>query len=103
MKLKSLVVALFVTLMTSTAFAQQWQRVNAYVSVSNNQVSAQVSNSLVPMMQCRGYVYGQTQYGLVRNAWFNDFVPFNQYRFAYVGTFPNEFFVNGWANIECLF
>jgi hypothetical protein len=102
LKLKSLFVVLALTV-ASSAFAQQWRQVNAFANVSQNQVSVQVSNSLIPMMQCRGYVYGQTQTGFVRNAWFADVVPYMQYRYAYVGTFAGEYFVRGWANIECLF
>jgi hypothetical protein len=93
----------FTVLLTfaSSAFAQ-WLPLNAAANINQNQVSVNVTNGLYPLIECQGRVFGRTQYNAIRTAWFHDLVPYGQYRFAYVNTFPGEFFVEGWNDIRCI-
>ncbi len=100
MKLKSLFVALTITVMSSSAFAQ-WYPVQAYVTWNQTQASAQVANHFGWPVRCQGNVFGVTQFGVHRSAWFDQIIPAGQYRYAVVGVFPGEFFINGYANINC--
>jgi hypothetical protein len=100
MKLKALLLTVFLTF-ASSAFAQ-WFPLNAAANINSNQVSVTVTNRLYPMIECQGAVFGRTQYNAIRTAWFRDLVPYGQYRFAYVNTFPGEFFVEGWNDIRCI-
>ena len=102
MKLKSLIVAAFLTVTTS-AFAN-WFPARANVSVLPGQVAVEVFNPYYEPIICNGQVFGQTSYGQVFNAFFAEqFLPAGGYRFAYVQTTPFAPFVGGWANIHCRF
>ena len=102
MKLKSLIIALFLTLTTS-AFAQLFPA-NPVVTVLPGQVAAQVYNPYYEPIICNGQVFGQTARGAVFNAFFvEQLMPAGSYRFATVVTNAYNPFVGGWANINCRF
>lgn len=101
MKIKTLAVSLCLTLMTSSAFAQ-WFPVNAHVTWNNFQVTAQVANNFGFLVRCQGNVFGINQFGLQKFAWFDQVIPAGQYRFAAINALPGEYFVNGFARINCI-
>lgn len=102
MKLKSLFIALFLTLTTS-AFAQFFSA-NPVVTVLPGQVAAQVYNPYYEPIVCNGQVFGQTARGPVFNAFFTEqLMPAGSYRFATVVTNAFTPFIGGWANINCRF
>lgn len=102
MKLKSLIIALFLTAATS-AFAQFF-RANPSVTIFPGQVSAQVYNPYYEPIICNGQVFGQTARGPVFSAFFAEqLMPAGSYRFATVVTNAFNPFVGGWANIHCRF
>lgn len=61
----------------------------------------QVINPMGYQAYCQGYVFGQTQNGMVMNSWFSSYLPAGGYAYAYVQAMPPYYFVNSWANIEC--
>lgn len=101
MKVKSLLFILALTVMSSSAFAQ-WYPVQAHVTWNQFQATAQVANHFGWPVRCQGNVYGVTQFGFHRSAWFDQIIPAGQYRVAVVGVFPGEVFVKGFANINCM-
>lgn len=102
MKLKSLIVAAFLTLSTS-AFAQWFPGV-VQVSVLPGQVAFRVVNPNYRPIICSGQVFGQTIAGPVYTTYFVEqyLVP-GDVRFAYVVATPFAPFATGWANIHCRF
>lgn len=102
MKLKALLVTLFLTLTTS-AFAQ-WFPARVVVVVLPGQVAAQVVNPYYEPIICNGQVFGQTFSGPVFTTYFTEqFLPAGGFRYAYVQTTPLLPFATGWANIHCRF
>jgi hypothetical protein len=100
MKIRSLVVALFLTV-SGQAFAQ-WFPAPASVTVLPGQVAAQIVNPYLNPIICSGQVYGQTFRGQIFNTYFYEqFIPAHGYRIAYVGTTAFFPFVTGWANVQC--
>ncbi len=102
MKLKALLVALFLTLTTS-AFAQFFPaRVD--VVVLPQQVAAQVVNPYLQPVICNGQVFGQTFGGQIFTTYFTEqYIPAGGFRYAYVQTTALLPFATGWANIHCRF
>ena len=103
MKLKALLIALSVSLASTSAFAQ-WFPARINMLVLPGQVSAEVFNPYYEPIICRGEVYGQTIQGPVFNAFFiEQFLPAGGFRYAFVQTTPFAPFIGGWANIYCRF
>lgn len=101
MKLRSLLVAAFFALVTSSAFAQ-WFPAQVRASVLPGQVAFQVVNPTYYPMVCNGQVFGQTIYGHVFSAgFFNQLIVPGGFRYAYVNAVPYAPFSHGWANIVC--
>lgn len=102
MKLKALLIGLFLTVTTS-AFAQFFPaRVD--VVVLPGQVAAQVVNPYYEPIICNGQVFGQTFGGQIFTTYFAEqFLPAGGFRYAYVQTTPLLPFATGWANIHCRF
>lgn len=99
MKLKSLVMALALTL-SASAFA--WFPANPRMYVLPLEARAEVTNFTGWPIRCQGYVFGRTFYGFVRQAWFDQVIFPGQFRIAVVGAFPADPFVQGWAQINCM-
>ncbi len=100
MKLKALVLGLFLTLST-TSFAY-WFPARVDVVVLPGQVAAQVINPYLQPVICNGQVFGQTVGGQVFTTYFvEQFLPAGGFRYAYVQTTPFLPFLTGWANIHC--
>jgi hypothetical protein len=103
MKLKTLVLAACLSLLTTSAFAQ-WFPGQVRVSVLPGQVAFQVFNPHYRPIACNGQVFGQTVYGHVFTAgFFNQILPVGGFRMAYVNAVPYAPFARGWANIQCQF
>lgn len=101
MKLRSLLVAAFFALVTSSAFAQ-WFPGYVTASVLPGQVSFQVANPTYYPILCNGQVFGQTVYGHVFTTGFiNQVLVPGDFRYAYVNAVPYAPFSRGWANIVC--
>ena len=86
-----------------SADAQQmgWFNVNANVDVSPSVVRATVSNNSPYTWYCRGNAFGRTQYGQWVENNFHFSVPPGQYRYGYVNSGMNSYFVQGDANVRC--
>ncbi|MCM2350370.1 MAG: hypothetical protein NDI69_10145 [Bacteriovoracaceae bacterium] len=99
MKLKSFIVALTLTVMSSSAFA--WVPFNAPVWVIPGQVKVEVANFNQYPIVCKGRALGTLANGQVLQAEFFEQVIYpGQYRYAFV--YSNYVpFVNGWAEILC--
>jgi hypothetical protein len=103
LKLKAVALSLLVFLLSVPAFAQYFPA-QAYVTVLPGRVTAQVYNPYYEPIICNGEVLGQTFFGPVYNAYFNEqFLPAGGYRYAFVQTLPTNHFVNGWARVFCRF
>ncbi len=101
MKLKSLLVALFITLSTSSAFAQ-WFPAQVQATVLPGQVSFVVANPYLQPVVCSGQVFGQTIYGQIFTTYFlEQWMPIGGFSYAYVVATPYAPFAYGWANINC--
>lgn len=102
MKLKLAMVALMITISTSS-FAQFFAA-NPSVTILPGVVTAQVFNPYYEPIICNGQVFGQTFRGPVFNAFFvEQILPAGAYRHATVVTNGFNPFVGGWANIHCRF
>lgn len=102
MKLKTLFIALVLTVLSSPAFAQ-WNA-NAQMFINSNVVVARVTNVWGRPVHCTGQVFGLTSRGYWAQVNFNDIVPAGQWREAGVSTNPYmDPFVNGRSNIWCNF
>jgi hypothetical protein len=100
MKLKSFVVACAFALMSVPALAQ-WFPANARMTVLPFEVRAEVVNFWGWPVRCQGQVFGRTFYGFTRTAWFDQFIPAGQWRFASVYAWPGDNFVWGHSQINC--
>lgn len=101
MKLKSLIVALFVSLLATPAFAQ-WFPAQVQASVLPGQVAFVVANPSFQPVICNGQVFGQTTYGQIFTTYFvEQYMPAGAFRYAYVVASPYAPFLSGWANINC--
>jgi hypothetical protein len=102
MKLK---VLLFTAMLaTATSAMAQFFPAQTFMSVLPGRVSAQVVNPYFQPIVCSGQVFGQTNYGVVLNAFFvEQLLPPGAHRFAFVQTNPWQPFVHGWSNIHCRF
>lgn len=102
MKLKTLIVALFLVAFSSTSFAQTFGA-NAYVQVNSLNITAEVANPYQQPIYCSGRVIGMTYSGHTLYAYVNTVVPAFGYRYAYVYTNAHNPFVNGWSEVVCRF
>ncbi|MFP5519443.1 MAG: hypothetical protein ACLGGX_06035 [Bdellovibrionia bacterium] len=98
--MKSLFATLLLALMLPLS-ANAYFTPNVQFNIQPYQVAAQVYNHTGSLLYCQGYVYGMTQTGVYYNAWFADYVPPMQYRYAYVYSSYPYYFVNAWADIRC--
>jgi hypothetical protein len=96
-------VTLALLLMTSSVLANWFPgRINVFIFPS--QVRVEVYNPYNAPIICHGQVFGQTNDGLIYNAFFvEQFLRPGDFRFAYVQSHPSHYFIGGWATINCHF
>ena len=103
MKVKAFIAAVFFMVFSTAALAQFIPaRVN--VVVLSGQITAQVYNPFHRPIVCNAQVFGQTAYGPVYTAFFNQQLIYpGTDRVAYVTAFYGNPFISGYANAFCQF
>ncbi|MGE5086373.1 MAG: hypothetical protein ACM3MG_08755 [Bacillota bacterium] len=97
--MRFLIATAFSLFLSSAAFA--WMPATQFQNYGNS-LSVTVTNNTPGMAYCQGYIVGQLQTGDAVNSWFADWVGPWQFRTAYVYATPPFFFVNAWANLNCM-
>lgn len=90
--------------MICCANAYSWFQVDADVIINPRLIKVRVTNYESAVLQCQGRVYGETQYGQVGSAnFYLSSLHVGSYGYAYLNSYGNSYFVNGWADVRCRF
>ena len=100
--MKKLLLAITLLVASATAYANWWS-LSGDVQISQQQVTFSALNNTGRAVYCRGYVYGESNYGEVGNFFVDGWVANGAYVTGHVTAWGNRFLVNGWAEINCRF